>query len=133
VTGKHIHGDPYLNLPSQILFDIDDATLNLMAVTSGLSPIHPRLPGFRCPTFWRSSRKERLISMFTQLISRLVKSTGILPGQRRPDLFSTPTPPAFSDDHSDPAAAARFLIQATFGPSSGEVASVPNRRLRNLD
>jgi len=35
-----------------------------------------------------------------------------------------PAPPAWADDHLDPNAAARFLTQATFGPSSNDIATV---------
>jgi fibro-slime domain-containing protein len=35
-----------------------------------------------------------------------------------------PAPPAWTDDHTNPNAAARFLTQATFGPSPADVASV---------
>ena len=35
-----------------------------------------------------------------------------------------PPPPAWTDDHANASAAARFLIQATFGPSPSDVAAV---------
>jgi hypothetical protein len=35
-----------------------------------------------------------------------------------------PPPPAWTDDHANPNAASRFLIQATFGPSPADVALV---------
>ena len=39
--------------------------------------------------------------------------------------FTAPAaPPSFSDDHSDAAAASRFLTQATFGANSTEIAAV---------
>src|SRR5947209_16232951 len=44
-----------------------------------------------------------------------------------PQVFTPPPPaPAWTDDHSISNAASRFLIQASFGPSPDEIASVVN-------
>ena len=40
------------------------------------------------------------------------------------DFTPPPPPPTWTDDHTDPNAAARFLTQATFGADSNDVASV---------
>src|SRR5262249_7350499 len=41
-----------------------------------------------------------------------------------PSFSAPPAPPAWTDDHTDPNAASRFLTQTTFGPSSSDIAAV---------
>jgi hypothetical protein len=46
------------------------------------------------------------------------------PADGTPSFTPPPAPPAWTDDHANTNAASRFLIQATFGPTSSDIASV---------
>jgi uncharacterized protein (DUF1800 family) len=122
VTGQHIHSDAYLSNPTQIMFDIDDAT--------------PQPDG---SYVWSIAPVGTLSVADIQEIIREGKAylnihTVVYPGGEINGHFTLadgtqtftppPAPPAWADDHTSPTAAARFLIQASFGPSSNDVASV---------
>ena len=122
VTGRHIHSDSYLNNPSQIIFDIDEAT--------------PRPDG---TYVWSFGPVGTLGVPDIQEIIREGKAyinihTVNYPNGEINGHFTlangtqsfTPPPPAaaWTDDHTDPNAAARFLLQSTFGPSAAEIANV---------
>lgn len=122
VTGRHIHSDPYLNNPSQIIFDIDSAT--------------PQPDGSYA---WNIASVGTLSSADILEIIREGKSyvnvhtvnypAGEISGHfvaanGSPTFVPPPTAPSWVDDHTNASAAARFLIQATFGPTASEVTSV---------
>jgi len=122
LTGRHIHADPYLTSPSQIVFDIDTAT--------------PQPDG---TYVWNFAPVGTLSTADLQEIVREGKAyinihsvnypNGEISGHftlaNGTQTFTTPPPaPAWADDHSDTNAAARFLVQATFGPTATEVANV---------
>lgn len=122
VTGEHIHSDPYLSSPSQIVFDIDQAT--------------PQPDG---SYIWNFAPVGTLTSADLQEIVREGKSyinihtvnypSGEISGHftlasGTQNFVPPPPPPAWTDDHTDGNAAARFLQQATFGPSETEIANV---------
>ena len=123
-TAAHIHADTYLgkNSQGQIIFDIDAAT--------------PEPDG---SYVWHIAQSGPLTSADIVEIIKQGKSylnvhTVNYPGgeinghftfAEGSQTFTPPPPPAiWADDHSDANAAARFLLQATFGPSSNEIASV---------
>ncbi len=122
LTGRHIHCDQYLNNPSQIIFDIDEAT--------------PQPDG----TFvWAIVPVGTLSTADILEIIREGKTYINIHSVNYPNgeinghfilangtqVFSPPPlAPALTDDHSDPNAAARFLIQSSFGPSPGDIAAV---------
>ena len=122
VTGEHIHSDPYLDKPIQVIFDIDQAT--------------PQPDG---SYLWIISPGGTLTAADIVEIIKEGKAfinvhTVSHPGGEIRGNFSLangamsftppPPPPAWNDDHADPNAASRFLIQSTFGPSPDEIAAV---------
>ena len=122
MTGEHIHCDAYLNSPSQIMFDIDQAT--------------PQPDG---SFVWNIAAVGTLSAADIVEIIREGKSyinihTVNYPGGEINGHFTqaegsqtfTPPPAPFiwADDHTTTNAAARFLIQATFGPSQADIAAV---------
>ncbi|HVM46787.1 MAG TPA: DUF1800 family protein, partial [Candidatus Acidoferrum sp.] len=122
VTGEHIDNDPYLSSPSLILFDIsatapqpDGSYLWNISSVGGLAP----------------SDVLAILNQGLAYITILSDNypNGELIGHFEPvqgsTSFTPPSPPpAWADDHTNPSAASRFLIQATFGPSPSDVASV---------
>ena len=122
VTGKHVHSDPYLSNPSQIIFDIDDAT--------------PQPDG---SYVWNVGPVGSLSAAYVVEIIQEgkayinVHTVNYPAGEIRGNFtaadgsqtFTPPPPaPAWTDDHGSYDAAARFLIQATFGPSAAEITNV---------
>ena len=122
VTGEHINNDPYLGSPSLILYDISAASpqpdgsyfWNIRSV-GGLSAadvIQLLNEGKAYITILSGNYPDG------ELIGHFARAEGS-------SSFTAPAPPpAWTDDHADASAAARFLIQATFGPSPGDVACV---------
>jgi uncharacterized protein (DUF1800 family) len=122
VTGQHIHADPYLSSPSQIIFDIDEAT--------------PQPDGTYVWTF------DPVGTLTTADLLEIVREgkayinihslnypNGEINGHftlasGTQTFTPPPPPPAWTDDHTDSNAAARFLVQSTFGPTAAEVANV---------
>ncbi len=127
VTGKHIHSDPYVDFhgvvhPSQIIFDIDVAApqsdggyLWTIANNGGLSA-------------------AEIVEIIKESKAYLNVHTVMNPNGEIRGNFTlasgsttfTPPPPAPipPDDHAGANAAARFLIQAAFGPSPADIAAV---------
>jgi uncharacterized protein (DUF1800 family) len=122
VTGKHVHADPYLNNGSQIVFDIDEAT--------------PQPDGSYIWTFAPVGTLSTgdLMEIIRQGKAYINIHTVNYPSGEINGHFTlasgsqtfVPPPPApnWTDDHSDPNAAARFLTQATFGPTADDIAFV---------
>jgi uncharacterized protein (DUF1800 family) len=122
VTGEHIHSDPYLANPSQIMFDIDAATpqpdgsyvwqigpVGTLATADVLEIIKEGKAYLNIHT--TQNPNGEINGHFT-----LANGTQVF--------TPPPAPPAWTDDHASSNAAARFLIQATFGPSPADVAAV---------
>ncbi|HWY30184.1 MAG TPA: PA14 domain-containing protein, partial [Candidatus Acidoferrum sp.] len=121
-TGQSINSDPYLNDPPELVYDIAAAK--------------PQVNG----TFlWNIKATGPLqTNDILQIISEgkaaiVIESTAFANGEiggnftlaNGSQTFTPPPdPPAWTDDSADPAAAVRFLKQATFGPSSNDIASV---------
>ena len=124
VTAKHIHADTYLgkNSQGQIIFDIDTAT--------------PELDGSYVWTIAPSGllTAADIVEIIKEGKSYLNVHTVNYPNGEINGHFSAaagaptfnppPPPPKWIDDHANSDAAARFLIQATFGSSRSEIASV---------
>jgi hypothetical protein len=124
VTAKHIHADTYLgkNSQGQIIFDIDAAT--------------PEADGSYVWNITASGplTAADIIELIKEGKSYLNIHTVNYPGGEINGHFGlaagtstfTPPPPAptWTDDHSNSNAVARFLMQATFGPSSSQIKSV---------
>ena len=121
-TAKLIYSEPYLNHPTTLVFDIDASspqpdgsyiwpigpvgTLTSADVVETIkegkcylginTTLHPSEPG--------------------EIDGNFVPTTGS-------QTFAPPPPaPAWADDSQNPNAAARFLIQATFGPGPADIA-----------
>jgi hypothetical protein len=121
-TGEHIHCDPYLNQPGQIVFDLDSTmpqpdqsyVWNVAAVGT-LQPAD-------------------LVEIIREGKAYINVHTVKYPGGEIGGHFTLangtqtftppPSPPGWTDDHTDANAAARFLVQATFGPTASDIAAV---------
>jgi Protein of unknown function (DUF1800)/PA14 domain/CHRD domain len=122
VTDENIGCDPYLASSSQVLYDIsvfkpqaNGSYLWTIKATSTLSvaDIIELLKEGKATINIQSSAfpNGEISGHFT-----LANGTQIF--------TPPPAPPTWADDHGDSNAAARFLIQATYGSSSNDIASV---------
>lgn len=123
VIGEHIVNDIYLNNPSQILFDISAA--QPQSDGSYVWQIQPT------GTFTNAADILEVLNENKAYITILTANypNGELNGHFTladgTQIFTPPpAPPAWSDDSANPNAAARFLMQGTFGPSATEIANV---------
>ncbi len=122
VIGEHINNDPYLSYGSEILFDISAAFPQPDG--SYVWPI----------TAVGSFSASDVLSILNQGKAYITILTGDYPngeliGHFKPvngaQTFTPPVaPPTWTDDHTSANAAARFLTQATFGPSLTDIANV---------
>jgi uncharacterized protein (DUF1800 family) len=127
ITAQHIHTDPYLGHPSTIVYDIDTPAYP----GDGLQPDGSYK--------WTITGVGTLSAGDIREIIKLGKAyinlhTAAYPsGEIRGNYtlavgsrtFSAPPPPpAWTDDHATDAGAVRFLHQATFGASIGDVAAL---------
>ena len=122
VIGEHINNDPYLSYGSEILFDISAAFPQPDG--SYVWPI----------TAVGSFSASDVLSILNQGEAYITILTGDYPngeliGHFKPvngtqTFTPPPVPPAWTDDHTSANAAARFLTQATFGPSPADIANV---------
>jgi hypothetical protein len=122
IISEHIDNDPYLGSPSGVLFDISDTVPQ--ADGSFLWNIGPVGTLSAADVIELLKEGKGYIIVLTDYYPN-----GELIGHFEPALGSTsftapPPPPAWTDDHADPSAASRFLIQSTFGPSPSDVANV---------
>ncbi|HTB84454.1 MAG TPA: DUF1800 family protein [Candidatus Sulfotelmatobacter sp.] len=121
-TGQSINSDPYLTDPGELIFDISAAK--------------PQANG---SYLWNIKATGPLqVADIQQIIAEgsaavVIESTAFPNGEISGHLTLAngsqsftppPPPPAWTDDHTDPNAAARFLTQATFGPTTNDIASV---------
>ena len=122
ITGEHIHSDAYLSHPSQIIFDIDEAIQqpdgSYVWDIVGL--------GTLSTADIREIIREgkAYINLHTAAYPAGEINGHFTLAEGSQTLTAPPAPPAWTDDHTDTNAAARFLIQATFGPTAGDIAAV---------
>ncbi len=118
----HIYSDPYLASPRTLMYDIaaaqpqsDSSYLwNIKAAGSlAVADIQQLLIEGKASIEIQSDAYPggEIGGHFTKVTGAQV-------------LTPPPAPPAWTDDHANSNAAARFLIQATFGPSAADIASV---------
>jgi hypothetical protein len=118
-TSKHVHSGTH---GGAIMFDIDDATPQ--ADGSYLWPIAAAgaLSAQDVINVIESGQAYLNIHSANYPAGEI---KGFFLQQDGSSTFAPPAaPPAWGDDHADAAAAARFLIQATFGPDAASMASV---------
>lgn len=122
IISEHIDNDPYLSAPSGVLFDISDTVPQ--ADGSFLWNIGPVGALSAADVIELLKEGKGYITVLTdyypngELIGHFEAALG------SSSFTAPPPPPAWTDDHSDPKAASRFLIQSTFGPSPSDVANV---------
>jgi len=122
VIGEHINNDAYASYPSEILFDISAA-----------------LPQPDGSYVWPigavgSFQASDVLSILSSGKAYLTILTGDYPNGELIGHFKLvhgtqtftppPAPPAWTDDSATANGAARFLTQASFGPSPGDIAYV---------
>jgi len=122
VSSAHIDSDPYLTSPSEIIFDISAATPEPDgSYVWGISPTG-------------TLSVSDILEIIREGKASITLHTAVYPAGEVQGHFTLasgtqtftppPAPPAWTDDRSDANAAARFLIQATFGPSASDISAV---------
>jgi hypothetical protein len=122
VTGEHIHNDAYLNHPSSIMFDIDAA----VAQPDGsyvwtIGPVGT-LSAADILEIIREGKSYINIHTVNYPAGEINGHFALAAGT--PTFTPPPPPPDWKDDHTSSNAAARFLMQATFGPSPADIKAV---------
>jgi len=122
IIGEHINNDPYGIYGSEILFDISAA--RPQPDGTYIWPITPVGTFSAADVLAILNSGKAFISILTGDYpnGELTGHFKIVKGAQ--SFTPPPAPPAWTDDHTDPNAASRFLIQATFGPSPSDVATV---------
>ena len=122
VIGEHINNDPFLSNPSQIMYDISAASPQPDG--SYLWNIGPVGTLSTADVLEVLNEEKGYINILTlnfpdgELVGHFEKVDGS-------SSFTPPAaPPVWTDDHNSAAAASRFLIQSTFGPSPSDVTNV---------
>ena len=122
VTGRHIHCDQYLNSPSQIIFDIDTATPQPDGTyVWTLAPVGT-LSSADLLEIVREGKSYINIHSVNYPAGEISGHFTLANGTQT--FTPPPAPPAWADDHADPNAAARFLVQTTFGSTANDIANV---------
>ena len=123
ITGEHIHCDPYLTYPSQIMFDIDATP--------------PQPDGsyvWNITPIGAITNAADIIEIIKEGKAYINIHTANYPGgeinghfnlaQGSQTFAAPPASPLWNDDHANSNSAARFLTQSTFGPSPADIATV---------
>jgi len=119
ITGRHIHGDP----TGEIIFDIDDARQEPDgSYVWNIAPVGTYTSASQIVSALQAGRCYLNIHTVNYPNGEIKGYFNAVDGS---PVFITPTnPPGWTDDHANASAAARFLIQSTFGPNTNEVANV---------
>jgi uncharacterized protein (DUF1800 family) len=122
ISSAHIDSDPYLNNPSEIIFDISAATPEADgSYVWGIIPTGTLSTG----DILEIIREGKASINFHTANYPDGEVQGHFTLANGTQTFTPPPPPpSWTDDHADPNAASRFLIQATFGPGPGDIAVV---------
>jgi hypothetical protein len=122
VIGEHIVNDPYLSNPTEILYDISAA--RPQPDGTFFWPIGPVGTFSTADVLNILNQGKAYITILTAQYpnGELNGHFKLVKGAQ--SFAPPPAPPAWTDDHSNPNAAARFLTQTTFGPSPAAIASV---------
>jgi uncharacterized protein (DUF1800 family) len=124
VTAKHIHADTYLgkNAQGQIIFDIDTATPETDG--SYIWDIVPSGPLSVADIVEIIKQGKSYLNVHSVNYPAGEISGHFSVAEGSPTFNPPPPPPVWTKDHSSSNAAARFLLQASFGPSPTEVTMV---------
>ena len=121
-TGEHVHCDPYLNHPGQILFDLDSTIPQSDgSYLWNIAPVGTLQPADIVEIIRQG---KAYVNVHTVKYPSGEIGGHFTLANGTPAFTPPPAAPAWTDDHTDANAAARFLIQATFGPTAGDIASV---------
>jgi len=122
VSSEHIDGDPYLNHPGQLVFDISDTAPQ--ADGSYLFNVLPvgTLSAADVAEIIREGKASITIHTVNFPAGELGGHFTLANGARA--FTPPPAPPVWKDDHLNTNAASRFLLQATFGPRWADIQSV---------
>ncbi|HEV2210040.1 MAG TPA: DUF1800 family protein [Verrucomicrobiae bacterium] len=122
VTGRHIHSDTYLSHASQIMFDIDTATQQPDgSYVWQIGPVGTLQPADIVEII-REGKAYLNVHTVNYPAGEISGNFTLAAGTET--FVAPPPPPAWTDDSANSNAAARFLIQATFGPSPADIATV---------
>ncbi len=123
VTGRHIHCDPYLNNPSQIIFDIDTAPVQPDgSYIWNIGPVGTITSAADILEIIREGKAFLNIHTVNNPGGEINGHFMLADGTQT--FTPPPAAPGWTDDSTNANAAARFLIQATFGPSQDQIAAV---------
>ncbi len=127
VTVVHLHADPYGSAVSKtLLFDIVPGQTPQQPDGSYVWPI-TSVGALSMSDVQELMRQGKsYLDIHTSLDpSEPGEINGhFIPVNGSQTFVAPPAPPVWTDDHTDPNAAARFLTQATFGPSTNDIATV---------
>ncbi|MEQ1747845.1 MAG: DUF1800 family protein [Prosthecobacter sp.] len=140
ITSEHIHTDPYLTLPSTIVFDIDaPVTLGDGLITNASDPnytgTNPQTGTYKWTILPVGTlSKADIIEIIKQGKAYVNLHTASYPnGEIRGNytlangtrtFTPPPAPPAWADDSNTNDGAARFLAQATFGANITDITAL---------
>jgi hypothetical protein len=122
VIGEHINNEPYNGSPSEILFDISAA--RPQPDGSYVWPITPVGTFSAADVLTILNQGKAYLTILTgdypngELNGHFEKVNGVQ------NFIPPATPASWTDDSGNANAAARFLTQATFGPSPNDIAAV---------
>ena len=124
IVSQHIHTDPWLTHPSTIVFDIDTP----VTPGDGLQPdgsykwtILPVGTLTQADIVEIIKQGKAYINLHTALYPAGEIRGNYTAANGSRSFSPPPLPPAWTDDHTTNAGAARFLTQATFGPNPADI------------
>jgi len=121
-TGEHIHCDPYLNNPSQIMFDVDAATPQADgSYVWNIGPVGTLQPA-DIDEIIREGKAYLNVHTVNFPAGEINGHFTLASGSQT--FTPPPAPPSWTEDSANTNAAVRFLAQSTFGASPGDIAAV---------
>lgn len=121
-TGEHIHCDPYLTNPSQIMFDVDAATPQPDgSYVWNIGPVGTLQPA-DIDEIIREGKAYLNVHTVNYPGGEINGHFTLANGSQT--FTPPPVPPAWTDDSANSNAAVRFLTQATFGASPADIVAV---------
>jgi uncharacterized protein (DUF1800 family) len=129
VTSETVDNDPYLTNGSVVLYDISQSSPQPDGSYSwNVAPVEP-YSAADILEILREGKAFINIQTTTYPGGELNGHFTLANGSQT--FTPPPPPPAWTDDHTSSNAAARFLIQATFGPSPSDIAAVQSMGYSN--